>query len=285
MTLASRFCAAAGARTLLAAALIGVGVLLSIPPAPVAAVGDRAPLVAVVDTGITPVPALRDALDLAKARSFVPGEDLADTDGHGTQMTSVIHASAPQTRILALKALDAYGGTRDDALAEAITYAVGAGARIINLSVAGAQPLPKARRAILKAHDAGVLVVVAAGNNSADLEKYPTYPASYRLPNVAVVTATDASGRNAAYANTGTGAGTVRVPAQTFTVCTNEGLPTTVRGTSAAAAVVTARAAALAEELPHATPAQLLARLAESPPTPPTRPCASGDEPPDRSAR
>jgi len=69
-----------------------------------------------------------------------------DHDGHGTFVAGLIAGSwnsegiagiNPAARIMVLKALNSFGHTRASYIAEAITYAVDNGARIINISVGG----------------------------------------------------------------------------------------------------------------------------------------------------
>ncbi|MDR2869025.1 MAG: S8 family serine peptidase [Deferribacteraceae bacterium] len=51
--------------------------------------------------------------------------------------------------------------------------------------------------------DAGIIAVVAAGNDSANLSTYNTYPANYNVENIITVTALDPSRKVASYANYG----------------------------------------------------------------------------------
>src|SRR5262249_61769723 len=55
--------------------------------------------------------------------------------------------------------------------------------------------------AIKRAESAGIVVVAAAGNNGRDLSKASFYPASYRLPNLISVAATDENNLIAAFSN------------------------------------------------------------------------------------
>lgn len=102
-----------------------------------------------------------------------------DQAGHGTHVAGTIAARTgngegiagmvPAARILPLKALNFIGHGRASRVAEAIYYAVGQSARVINLSLGGEQLSRAARQAIEYAHHKGVVVVVAAGNDGRDV--------------------------------------------------------------------------------------------------------------------
>jgi putative cell wall-binding protein len=112
-------------------------------------------------------------------------------DFHGTHVAGSIAASgngvgtagvAPTVRIMALKFLsdDPSCGTDSQAIA-AIDYAASHGAQIINASWGG----PDYSAAVAASIDAaGTLLVAAAGNENADNEVFPFYPAAYDLPNI-----------------------------------------------------------------------------------------------------
>jgi hypothetical protein len=218
--------------------------------------------VAVVDTGIDPDAALDGRLDLDASRSVVPGESSIDVDGHGTSMASVVHANAPDARLVAVKA-SGRDGTSDARLAAAVDHAVAAGAQVVLVSMSGPEALPETTAAIGRAARAGVLVVVAAGNDGVDLDARPRFPASIGDPDVVAVAALGADGRVLASSNQGAqvrSAGLGRgVPA-----CDLDGA-TTVGGTSAAAALVAARAARLMGDGDGMSPSDTRAALEGSP--------------------
>lgn len=121
-----------------------------------------------------------------------------DDHGHGTHVAGTIAAVGNNgidiagvcwaARIMPVKILDAKGeGSAADAV-PAIYYAVANGADIISGSWGGAETSNALRDAIAYAHDQGVIVVAAAGNNASGS---PYFPAAY--PEVIAVAATDAS--------------------------------------------------------------------------------------------
>ena len=110
-------------------------------------------------------------------------DDPTDGNGHGTHVTGIIAANrdndegitgiAPGARVLALRVLDDNGeGYATDTI-KAINYAVDQQVNVINLSLGDFIPLqstllndPDYEAALDRAVKAGVVVVIAAGNNS-----------------------------------------------------------------------------------------------------------------------
>jgi len=95
-------------------------------------------------------------------------------------------------------------GNGDTAKAiEAIVYAVDNGAMVINASWGGGGFSQALYDAISYANDNGCLFVAAAGNSSDDNDTNPFYPASYDLPNIVSVAATDHNDNLASFSNYG----------------------------------------------------------------------------------
>lgn len=130
-------------------------------------------IVAVIDTGVSPLPDL-PAERILPGRSFVPGAaTAADDNGHGTHVAGTIAQAthngvgtagiAPNVTILPMKVLGASGGGLSTWIASAIDEAVDQGANVINLSLGGGHSAIIVT-AVEKARKAGVVVVAAAGN-------------------------------------------------------------------------------------------------------------------------
>lgn len=144
------------------------------------------PLVAVVDTGIDYThPDLAASFGSVKGYDFVDGDDdpMPDAvwESHGTHVAGIIAATrndgvgiagAASVTLLSARALNEHGtGTQDD-VADAINWAVGQGAAIINLSLGGsADPILAA--AVQNAWNNGALLVAASGNSGQGTVSYP----------------------------------------------------------------------------------------------------------------
>lgn len=105
-----------------------------------------------------------------------------DYDGHGTMIAGIVAGDwndatgmagvNPFARLMVLKGLNNFGHTRASYVAEAIAYAADNGARVINLSVGGKEATDVEQAAIDYAYSKGVVIVVAAGNEGADVSNY-----------------------------------------------------------------------------------------------------------------
>jgi subtilisin family serine protease len=105
-----------------------------------------------------------------------------DYDGHGTFVAGIIAGDwneksglagvNPLARLMILRAINDFGHTRASVVAEAIAYAADNGARVINLSLGGKRLTTVERAAIDYAFGKGAVIVVAAGNQGADISDY-----------------------------------------------------------------------------------------------------------------
>ncbi len=166
--------------------------------------------VAVIDTGISPVPDLKDT-KFVKGYDFVNDRiEAYDDAGHGTHVAGTIAQStnngygvagvAYEASLMPLKVLAASGGGTVADIAEAIRYAADNGADVINMSLGGSGESKLMEEAIDYAHQKGVFLVAAAGNSSQNSASYPA-----RYPHVIGVAALDSVGVKAPYSNFGAG--------------------------------------------------------------------------------
>ncbi|WP_445634911.1 Peptidase S8 [Nostoc sp. DSM 114161] len=166
--------------------------------------------VAVIDTGITKVRDLYET-KFVKGYDFVNDKEKADDDnGHGTHVAGTIAQAtnnkygvagiAYEASLMPLKVLSAYGGGTVADIAEAIKFAADKGADVINMSLGGGGESKLMKEAIEYAHRKGVVIIAAAGNESANGASYPA-----RYPHVIGVSAIGPDGEKAPYSNFGAG--------------------------------------------------------------------------------
>jgi len=166
--------------------------------------------IAVVDTGAdVTVPELAGRHPLT-FDTRTGTADVRDANGHGTFVASIAAASSGEARLILVKAGSSSGAFTDDAEAAAIRYAIGHGARIINLSIGGPDTTPVEQAAIAYAVRSGALVVASAGNDYG-LGNPVEYPAALLQPVGSdgrggiglVVAASTASGSRAPFSGSG----------------------------------------------------------------------------------
>jgi len=118
------------------------------------------------------------------------------------------------TNMMALKVCDANGSCDVGSEIAAIDYAIdmknnhGVNVRAMNASFGGGNYSTAEYQAIDRANVAGILFVAAAGNGGDDNvadnnDVIPMYPASYDLPNIISVAATDQDDRKVSFSNFG----------------------------------------------------------------------------------
>jgi subtilisin family serine protease len=158
-------------------------------------------------------------IDDCKGWDFVNNDnDPMDDNGHGTHVAGIAGAVGNNNtgisgvlwtaRLMPVKILDETGeGTVDNEIL-GIDYAVQNGAKIINASYGGSGYSQSEYFALTDANFAGVLFIAAAGNGGDDgigdnNDLTPEYPASYNLPNIISVAATDQNDVRAPFSNFG----------------------------------------------------------------------------------
>ena len=233
-------------------------------------------VVCIVDTGI-------DYLHADLAGNYLGGQDFINNDadprddnGHGTHVAGTVAAVdndtnvigvAPEAKLLAAKVLNRRGSGSYSAITAGVNYCVAQGAEVINMSLGGSYNDPTLAAALAAAKAAGATIVVAAGNESKnlDLEGNARYPASYGTVitvSAAVVGATDlgADITWASFTNYGTA---VDIAAPGMSVVSDKmgGGVTSKNGTSMASPHVAGAAALYIAANPGATPDQVEAAL------------------------
>jgi subtilisin family serine protease len=93
--------------------------------------------------------------------------------GHGTMTAGIIHLVAPQAMILPLKSFQANGTGYNSDILRAIYYAVGHGAKVINMSFNYTSYSQDLANAVNYATQNGLICVAAAGNSGEQATVYP----------------------------------------------------------------------------------------------------------------
>jgi serine protease len=172
-----------------------------------AAQGDGV-VVAVIDTGVARVPDLKET-EIVGGWNFVrDSSDATDDHGHGTHVAGTIAQSthnalgvagvAFHAKIMPIKVLSARGSGSVSGIANGIRWAADHGAKVINMSLGGPMASSVLAKAVKYAHDKGVVVVCAAGN---DGRGKVSYPAAY--PHAIAVAATQFDETTTFYSNWG----------------------------------------------------------------------------------
>jgi hypothetical protein len=223
-------------------------------------------VVGLVDTPVQNInPAMQQFLLPAiseAGQAAAPNPDGAPT--HGTAMAEILLEQIAQTAgnsgasTVRVLPVDVYGpnpSTTSFNVAEGIALAVQQGANVINLSLGGDGDSEVLHSVIQQAKSQGIEFFAAAGNQPVAT---PTYPAAY--PEVVAVTAVNANGQPASYANFGPFVaagvpGTALVPYESQTYA--------VTGTSTSTAMFSGAFATVAAANPNfaANPGQVFSQI------------------------
>ena len=175
---------------------------------------------------------------------------------------------APGAKIMSVKVLDANRAGDSSQLAKGIRYAIGMGAKILNVSINGDGTSPDLDDALKYASQQGATVVASAGNQTATSTSRPSYPASSAEPSVLTVTATQTDGSLLGIANRGLRSVDLAAPGG-YILSTARGSGYEMReGTSMAAPFVAGSLALLAAARPDLPQSTLRAALVQSAPRP-----------------
>ncbi|MGW1871042.1 type VII secretion-associated serine protease mycosin [Streptomyces mauvecolor] len=246
--------------------------------------------VAVIDTGVDiKNPQLKGAVDASKGKNLLQkdlkdpsGQPLprgaengtTDTVGHGTKVAGIIAARpakgtgfvglAPDATIIPVEQNDADGHGTAQTLADAIRYAIGVGADVINISQDTAnavEPAATLKQAIDTALAQNIVVVASAGNDGLGGNVKQTYPASY--PGVLAVAASDRNNERAAFSQSGEFVG-VAAPGVDMVSTVPGGGHCADSGTSFSAPYVAGVAALIKAKHPKWTQREVVAQIEQT---------------------
>jgi subtilisin family serine protease len=198
----------------------------------------------------------------------------SDGDGHGTHVAGImaghgdnaagISGECWKAQVMPIRFMNDKGkGTTSDAIS-GIDYAIHEHAKVVNCSFGSSSKSSSLQDAVDSAQDAGVLLVVAAGNDGDSIDSTPEYPAAYTNGNILTVAATDSNGALASFSNYGAKSVDLAAPGDniysTYITSTYKYLS----GTSMAAPLVAAAAAMLRAHDPDLTYKDLRSTLKAS---------------------
>jgi hypothetical protein len=203
------------------------------------------------------------------------GNDVSDTDGHGTSVASVAAARpggiagvSSNSPIMPVKMLDPSGAASVESLVKALDAAVAAHAGVINISAAAPSSESSdaedqvATMAVDRAFASGAIVVAAAGNEGST---EPDVPSAY--PHVLSVAATNDVDLPGSFSNRGPSVD-VAAPGVSLlalvppSLCSSE--VALVDGTSFSSPAVAGATAIVQHQRPTLTPAQLFELMRSS---------------------
>lgn len=205
---------------------------------------DERVVVAIIDTGVDAEDELLTDRLIGDATA-----EMTDANGHGTVMAEIIASQTScKTKILPIAAFDENGNSTVAKVYFAIKEAITKEVDIINLSACGAGTSRILQQAISEAKQAGISVIVAAGNEAADVAGY--MPAN--IEDAITISAVDADGTFAAYSNYGEGVDFAAIGCLVKDMGTEETADDVVyQGTSISAAYASAYGALVLEENPN----------------------------------
>jgi thermitase len=196
--------------------------------------------------------------------------DVSDFDGHGTHVAGIIAAAGNNgygglglawgVKLMPLKFIKSNGNGVTAQAVQAIYFAVQHGARVINASWGGPLFDRGLHDAIAYAAANNVVFVTAAGNESANNDFKPSYPALDRFPNTLSVAAIDQAGNLASFSNYGSRTVDLAAPGVNIESTIPTGFAA-YSGTSMSAPFVSATAALVLSVHPNWSAAQVVRQI------------------------
>jgi subtilisin family serine protease len=194
-----------------------------------------------------------------------------DDNDHGTHVSGTVGAAGNNStgvvgvnwnvKLMPLKFLGGDGsGSSGDAI-DAIIYGTNMGAKVLNNSWGGGGRSQALEDAIKFANDRGVLFVAAAGNESSDNDRTPSFPANYEVENVISVAASTSSDNIASFSNTGEKTVHLAAPGSGILSTEPRNRYQSLNGTSMATPHVSGAAALVWAQFPSITMSRVKIRL------------------------
>ena len=186
-----------------------------------------------------------------------------DDNGHGTHVSGIVAGRGNNgngssgvcwsSKLVAVKFMNSKGKGSTSAAIDGIDYAVKTGVKIVNCSFGSSSKSSALHDAVDYAQDHNVLLVVAAGNDSENIDKNPTYPASFSDSNILAVAASTSDDTLASFSNYGSDDVDVAAPGDSIFSTYLGGGYKVLSGTSMAAPYAAGTAALLRKQESDAT--------------------------------
>ena len=220
----------------------------------------------ILDTGIRSSHVDFGGRVLSGYTSVDDGNGTEDCDGHGTHVAGTVGGTqwgvAKGVNLIPVRVLDCSGSGTWSGVIEGMDWVAtnASGASVANMSLGGGQN-NSIDAAVAGMHNAGVTVVVAAGNSNVDA--CGSSPAA--APEAITVGATTSSDERASYSNFGTCLD-IFAPGSSITSAwyNSDSATNTISGTSMASPHVAGAAALWLETDPNMSPAQVASALTSS---------------------
>jgi subtilisin family serine protease len=197
-----------------------------------------------------------------------------DGDGHGTHVAGIIAGHGNNATgiagtcwtasVMPIRFMNSQGkGSTSDAVT-GLDYAIHEHAKVVNCSFGSSSKSTALEDAVKSAESAGVLLVVAAGNDTQSIDAEPEYPASYTEGNILTVAAIDDTGALASFSNYGAKSVDLAAPGDEIFSTYPTSSYKLLSGTSMAAPMVAATAAMLHAQDPDLTYSQIRSTIKAS---------------------
>ncbi|MDO9181556.1 MAG: S8 family serine peptidase [Bacteriovorax sp.] len=208
--------------------------------------GSRKVRIAIIDTGVDyNHPDLVGNVDSEHGYNFVSNiKNAMDDNGHGTHCAGTIGAIhdnkvgvagvMAEVTIIPIKFLDSSGSGTLESAVKAIDYATELNVDLMSNSWGGGGRSEAMFEAIKRAGNKGIIFTAAAGNNSANNDSAPSYPASYDSPNIVSVAALTAQNELASFSSYGRNSVHIAAPGHNILSTIKDGGYEIMSGTSMA---------------------------------------------------
>jgi len=184
-----------------------------------------------------------------------------DENSHGTHCSGIIGAEANNgegisgvnwdVRFMAVQFLTKEGsGSSDDGIGT-ILYAADNGAQVLSMSWGGGGFTQALEDALNYAAEKGVLLVAAAGNDSADGDTEPHFPSAYDVPGLVAVASSAGVGQLSSFSNYGLTTVDLAAPGSSILSSILDGNYKRYSGTSMATPMVAGVAALVLSKYPN----------------------------------